>query len=108
MELDGAPLQLWFDGPAAHLQEVMGLVSVERSRQTFDREGDDGGCFVGDACGPIGALAPDRGAIGRELARHLGRGRGRVLSPWSGLSLDEALEAHRLTQRWLDRQPQGT
>ncbi len=101
-ELDGGPLQLWFDGPAAHLQEVMGLVSVERIRQTFDREGDGSGCFVGDACGPIGALAPDRGAIGRALPRHLGRGQGRVFSPWSGLSLDEALEAYRMTRRWLD------
>lgn len=99
-EFEGAPLQLWFDGPAAHLPDAMELVPVAWSKRIFDRKDSDG-CFVGDACGPIRALAPGRGALGATLRDWIGVGGTRVFVPWDGLSFDEALAAYHQTARWL-------
>lgn len=99
-DLHGAPLVGCFDGPAAHLTSAMDLWSVDWLRRVFDTE-TSVATFVGDACGPIGGLAPGRGILGRALP--VGRGTP-VFSPWRGLASDEAIAAHQAMVRHLAAQ----
>ncbi len=102
-EFEGGPLELWFDGPAAHLADTMGVFPRDWTKRVFDTSEGHAGCFVGDACGPIGALAPGRGALFGELPQWIGRGATRVFSPWNGLTIDEAIASYQAMRSWLQK-----
>ncbi|MFI5288811.1 MAG: hypothetical protein ACHQ17_04140 [Polyangia bacterium] len=88
----GAPLAPSFDLPAAHLADVMGLYPLELTLAAFAPRAPL--VFVGDACGPVGALAPGRGLLDvAALAARLPADAARAFSPWPGLTTDEVTEA---------------
>lgn len=95
-DLRGAPLAPLLDVPAAHLPDVMGLVPLDLTVAAFGAAAPV--VYAGDACGPVGALAPGRGIV--DLARAeaaLPKDALRVFSPWPGLSVDEVVAA---VQAW--------
>jgi hypothetical protein len=50
--------------------------------------------YWGDACGPVGALAPGRGVIDLAAVRaSVGKDARLAFSPWPGLSVDEVIES---------------
>jgi hypothetical protein len=89
----GAPLGTFCDVPAAHLQELMGFAPMELTTSTF---GGGPAWGFGDACGPIGALAPGRGVLDCEsLARRIPDEGVVCFVPWGGLSPNEVIEGAR-------------
>ncbi|HEX9103142.1 MAG TPA: hypothetical protein VF997_13115 [Polyangia bacterium] len=90
-ELAGAPILPACDVAAAHLTDVMGFVPLA---VTLAAHRDAPLWYWGDACGPIGALAPGRGIVDLATASgSVGDGARRVFSPWPGLSVDEVVES---------------
>jgi sugar phosphate isomerase/epimerase len=86
----GAPLAPLCDVAAAHLVDAMGFQPLALTVAAFGRGPL---AYLGDACGPIGALAPGRGLLDvPALARELGAA-ALAFSPWPGLSVDEVVEA---------------
>jgi hypothetical protein len=86
-ELRGAPVAPLFDIPAAHLQDVMGFAPLALTEAAW---GPAPLAYVGDACGPLGGLPPGRG---QPLPVKLAENVERVFSPWSGLTVEESLQA---------------
>jgi hypothetical protein len=90
-ELRGAPILPACDVPAAHLCDVMGFVPLPA---TLAASADAPLWYWGDACGPIGALAPGRGVVDLVTARaSVGKHARLTFSPWRGLSIDEVVES---------------
>jgi hypothetical protein len=86
-QLRGAPAAPFFDVPAAHLSHVMDLQPLELTEAAW---GQAPIACVGDACGPLAGLPPGRGELRPvKLAENVER----VFSPWSGLSVEESLQA---------------
>lgn len=90
-ELRGAPILPACDVPAAHLTDVMGFSPMALTLAAY---GDAPLWYWGDACGPVGALAPGRGVVDLAAARaSVGKDARLAFSPWSGLSVDEVVES---------------
>jgi hypothetical protein len=97
-ELRGAPLLPMLDVAAAHLTDVMGFMPLPLTLATF--AADAPLVYEGDACGPIGALAPGRGVVDLAAVRAAcAADARRAFSPWPGLSLDEIVDAMKALQR---------
>lgn len=93
-ELRGAPILPAGDVPAAHLCDVMGFVPLAATLAAY---ADSPLWFWGDACGPIGALAPGRGVVDLAAARaSVGKQARLAFSPWRGLGVDEVVESMSL------------
>ena len=89
-ELSGAPLAPLCDVAAAHLVDVMGFAPLALTLAAFAGPL----CYFGDACGPVGALAPGRGVVDLAAARAaLAPDAAIAFSPWPGLTLDEVADA---------------
>ncbi len=90
-ELSGAPMAPLFDLPSAHLLDQMGFQPLDLTRETFAGPV----VYVGDACGPVGALGPGRGIVDvAEVVKQLGNKVERwAFRPWPGLSPAEVAEA---------------
>ena len=79
-ELSGAPLLPAADLPAAHLADVMGFAPMALTLAAF---ADAPLWYWGDACGPVGALAPGRGIVDLAAARASVKEHARLaFSPW--------------------------
>jgi hypothetical protein len=90
-ELAGAPLLPAGDVVAAHLTDVMGFVPMALTLAAYR---DAPLWYWGDACGPVGALAPGRGVVDLPGARaSVGQAARLAFSPWAGLAVDEVVEA---------------
>jgi len=90
-ELSGAPLLPACDVPAAHLTDVMGFVPMALTLAAYR---DAPLWYWGDACGPIGALAPGRGIVDLAAARaSVADGARLAFAPWAGLDVDEVVES---------------
>ncbi len=90
-ELEGAPLLPACDLAAAHLTDVMGFAPLALTLAAYR---DAPLWYWGDACGPVGALAPGRGIVDLAMARASVAEHARLaFSPWPGLSLDEIVES---------------
>ena len=90
-ELSGAPILPAADVPAAHLADVMGFAPMALTLAAW---ADAPLWYWGDACGPVGALAPGRGIVDLAAARASVKEHARLaFSPWSGLSVDEIVES---------------
>jgi len=90
-ELAGAPLLPAGDVAAAHLQDVMGFAPLAL---TLAACADAPLWYWGDACGPVGALAPGRGIVDLAAARASVAAHARLaFSPWVGLGVDEVVES---------------
>jgi hypothetical protein len=91
VELAGAPLLPAGDVAAAHLTDVMGFVPLALTLAAYR---DAPLWYWGDACGPVGALAPGRGIVDLAAARAaLGKQTRLAFSPWAGLTVDEVVES---------------
>jgi sugar phosphate isomerase/epimerase len=96
----GAPLGPLCDLPAAHLQELMGFAPLELALSTF---GNGPAWGFGDACGPIGALAPGGGLLDcGSLAGRIPEGANVYFAPWSGLSSQEVVDGVRAVAALLE------
>jgi sugar phosphate isomerase/epimerase len=90
-ELRGAPLQSLLDVAAAHLVDVMGFQPLPVTLAAWSSSPL---CYFGDACGPVGALAPGRGIVDLPAVRAaLADGTRLAFNPWPGLDVDEVVEA---------------
>ena len=90
-ELRGAPILPACDVPAAHLIDVMGFAPMALTLAAYS---DAPLWYWGDACGPVGALAPGRGIVDLAAARaSVGKDARLAFSPWAGLSVDEVVES---------------
>jgi sugar phosphate isomerase/epimerase len=90
-DLRGAPLMPLADVAAAHLTDVMGFAPMALTLAAW---ADAPLCYFGDACGPVGALAPGRGVVDLPAVKAaLAEGGRRAFNPWAGLSVDEVVEA---------------
>ena len=90
-DLQGAPILPACDLAAAHLTDVMGFSPLPLTLAAF---ADAPLWYWGDACGPIGALAPGRGIVDLAAARaSVGEQARLAFSPWPGLTVDEVVEA---------------
>ena len=90
-DLRGAPIAPMLDVAAAHLTDVMGYVPMPLTLAAWDKPV---ACYFGDACGPIGALAPARGIVDlAPVKRALAESTAVAFSPWSGSTLDEIVAA---------------
>jgi len=90
-ELRGAPILPACDVPAAHLTDVMGFAPMALTLAAYS---DAPLWYWGDACGPVGALAPGRGIVDLAAARaSIGKEARLAFSPWPGLSVDEVVES---------------
>jgi hypothetical protein len=90
-ELSGAPILPAGDVAAAHLQDVMGFAPLALTLAAY---ADAPLWYWGDACGPIGALAPGRGILDLSAARASVAPDARLaFSPWPGLTVDEVVES---------------
>jgi hypothetical protein len=59
--------------------------------------------YFGDACGPVGALAPGRGIVDLAAVRAALAAETRLaFSPWPGLDVDEVIAAMAALQRPTD------
>jgi hypothetical protein len=85
-ELGGAELAPACDLPGAHLLDLMGFQSLDATLATYGGPLN----YVGDACGPVGALAPGQGLLEvGALRQKLPAAAGSVFAPWIGLTADE-------------------
>ena len=90
-ELSGAPILPVCDLVAAHLTDVMGFAPMALTLAAYK---DAPLWYWGDACGPVGALAPGRGVVDLAAARaSVGAEARLAFSPWPGLSVDEIVES---------------
>jgi sugar phosphate isomerase/epimerase len=90
-ELRGAPLAPLLDVAGAHLLDVMGFEPLALTQASF---GVGPLAYLGDACGPVGALAPGRGELDvGAIARALPESVQAAFSPWAGLRLEEVVHA---------------
>jgi sugar phosphate isomerase/epimerase len=90
-ELRGAPLAPLLDVPAAHLADVMGFQPLALTLAAWSPAPL---CYFGDACGPVGGLAPGRGIVDLAAVRAaLAEGTRMAFNPWPGLTVDEIIEA---------------
>jgi hypothetical protein len=90
-ELSGAPILPAGDVAAAHLCDVMGFAPLAL---TLAACADAPLWYWGDACGPVGALAPGRGIVDLAVARASVAEQARLaFSPWPGLAVDEVVES---------------
>jgi hypothetical protein len=90
-ELHGAPILPACDVAAAHLTDVMGFTPFALTLAAYK---DAPLWYWGDACGPIGALAPGRGVVDLVAARaSVGEHARLAFSPWRGLRVDEVVES---------------
>jgi hypothetical protein len=97
-DLHGAPLLPMLDVAAAHLTDVMGFVPLALTLAAF--AADAPLIYDGDACGPVGALAPGRGVVDLAAVRAAcAADSRRAFSPWPGLTLDEIVDAMKALQR---------
>jgi hypothetical protein len=96
-DLSGAPLVPLFDVAAAHLPDVMGLVPFQLTQAAF---GQAPLVYVGDACGPIGGLPPGSGQLDVSQLKLLPEAQV-VFSPWSGLTVEESLDAVEALQKFV-------
>jgi hypothetical protein len=90
-DLAGAPLAPLLDTAAAHLPAEMGVWPLELIVAAFGERAPL--VYLGDACGPVGALAPGRGIVDFGFVTGLPPTAEVAFSPWSGLSPDEAVRA---------------
>lgn len=92
-ELSGAPLMPMLDVAAAHLTDVMGFWPLAL---TLAAHAAAPLCYFGDACGPVGALAPGRGIVDLAAVRAALAPTARLaFNPWAGLDVDEVIDAMR-------------
>src|SRR5262249_62004599 len=97
-DLRGAPLLPLLDVAAAHLTDVMGFTPLALTLAAFATDAPL--VYDGDACGPIGALAPGRGIVDLAAVRAACSAEARrAFSPWPGLTLDEIVDAMKELQR---------
>jgi hypothetical protein len=90
-ELSGAPILPAGDVPAAHLQDVMGFAPLAL---TLSACADAPLWYWGDACGPVGALAPGRGIVDLAAARaSVADGARLAFAAWPGLTPNEVVDA---------------
>jgi len=90
-ELLGAPLAPLLDVAAAHLADVMGFAPLALTLAAWTPAPL---CYFGDACGPVGALAPGRGIVDLAAVRAaLADGTRLAFNPWVGLTTDEVVDA---------------
>ncbi len=90
-ELSGAPILPAGDVAAAHLQDVMGFAPLALTLAAY---ADAPLWYWGDACGPVGALAPGRGIVDLATARASVAADARLaFSAWPGLTVDEVVES---------------
>jgi hypothetical protein len=90
-ELEGAPILPACDLAAAHLTDVMGFAPLALTLAAYK---DAPLWYWGDACGPVGALAPGRGVVDLAAARASAGEQARfAFSPWPGLTVDEVIES---------------
>jgi hypothetical protein len=90
-DLAGAPLAPLCDVAAAHLPDEMGFWPLAL---TLDAFAPAPVWYLGDACGPLGALPPGRGLLDvAALAKRRPEGAETAFSPWSGLTVEESLAA---------------
>jgi sugar phosphate isomerase/epimerase len=90
-ELSGAPLMPMLDVAAAHLTDVMGFAPLALTLAAY---GGAPLCYFGDACGPVGALAPGRGVVDLAAVRAALASEARLaFHPWAGLDVDEVIDA---------------
>ncbi len=88
----GAPLGSLFDLAAAHLPELMGFHSLAHTAEAFGKPALL--AYVGDACGPVGSLAPGRGMLDvAALAKSLPASCAIAFSGWAGLTVAETVAA---------------
>jgi hypothetical protein len=73
----------------------MGLVPFQLTQTAF---GQAPLVYLGDACGPIGALPPGSGQLDL-LQIKLAPEAQVVFSPWSGLTVEESLDAVEALQQ---------
>lgn len=91
-ELRGAPILPLADVAAAHLVDVMGFAPLALTLAAFAAAAPL--VYFGDACGPVGALAPGRGVVDLAAVRaSLSKDARLAFSPWPGLDVDEVVEA---------------
>jgi hypothetical protein len=96
-DLQGAPVAPLFDVPAAYLAHLMGFVPFGLTQAAF---GAAPLVYSGDACGPLGGLAPGQGDLDLPgITGKLAASAEVVFSPWSGLSVDESLHAVTALQK---------
>ncbi|HZS41306.1 MAG TPA: hypothetical protein VFF06_30965 [Polyangia bacterium] len=94
----GAPVAPLCDVPAAHLQDVMGFQPLALTLAAFGERAPL--VYAGDACGPLGALAPGRGEIDLPSAMaKIAKDAQLAFSPWTGLTVEEVVEATPLIDR---------
>jgi hypothetical protein len=90
-ELQGAPILPACDVAAAHLTAVMGFAPLALTLAAYR---DAPLWYWGDACGPVGALAPGRGIVDLAAVKaSVGEQARLVFSPWPGLSVDEVVDS---------------
>ncbi|MGZ3427960.1 MAG: hypothetical protein ACXVCV_14995 [Polyangia bacterium] len=90
-ELEGAPILPAGDIAAAHLTDVMGFAPLALTLAAYH---DAPLWYWGDACGPVGALAPGRGVVDLAAARaSVGEQARLAFAPWPGLSVEEVIES---------------
>ena len=90
-ELEGAPILPVCDVAAAHLTDVMGFVPMALTLAAYH---DAPLWYWGDACGPVGALAPGRGIVDLAAAHaQVGEQARLAFSPWPGLAVEEVIES---------------
>jgi sugar phosphate isomerase/epimerase len=98
-ELAGAPLAPMLDVAAAHLTDVMGFHPLELTLASWAKAPL---VYFGDACGPIGALAPGRGIVDLQRVRKaIDDDAAIAFSPWPGLTPEEIVAALPLTKNAL-------
>jgi hypothetical protein len=96
-DLAGAPIGPLFDSAAAHLPDLMHAWPLQVSAAAF---GPGPLHYLGDACGPIGGLAPGRGILDPGFLKGLRKDAEVAFRPWSGLSAEEATAALPAIERW--------
>jgi sugar phosphate isomerase/epimerase len=102
----GAPVAPLYDVAAAHLADVMGFAPFALTAAAFAARAAL--VYAGDACGPIGALAPGRGLLDVRAAVAATPADALVaFSPWTGLTVDEVIEALPLVANAVDRRPRS-
>jgi sugar phosphate isomerase/epimerase len=98
-DLAGAPLAPMLDVAAAHLTDVMGFHPLALTLAAWEKAPL---VYFGDACGPIGALAPGRGIVDLKRVREAIDDHAAIaFNPWPGLEPDEVVAALPLVKKAL-------
>jgi hypothetical protein len=96
-DLSGAPIGPLFDSAAAHLPDLMHAWPMAVSAAAF---GPGPLHYLGDACGPIGGLAPGHGILETSFLKGLRKDAEVAFRPWQGLTADEAVAALPAVEKW--------